>query len=110
MDDVFAAETERHFYAGESGAATKVKLLANVMVCVHKLIGAEVLNPAEKSGMEKEVVFKSKRCQFECLCQEGTAYDHSKASSKVELGHSVICSNTWLVPLPSRNKLERIHR
>jgi 3-hydroxyisobutyrate dehydrogenase-like beta-hydroxyacid dehydrogenase len=58
MADIFEAITEKHFYLGEFGTATKMKQLANVMVCVHNLIGAEILNLAEKSGMDKGTVFE----------------------------------------------------
>jgi 3-hydroxyisobutyrate dehydrogenase-like beta-hydroxyacid dehydrogenase len=58
MADIFEAITEKHFYVGEFGTATKMKQLANVMVCAHNLIGAEILNLAEKSGMDKRAVFE----------------------------------------------------
>jgi L-threonate 2-dehydrogenase len=49
---VFDAMAERHFYLGEFGAATKMKLIANAMVCVHNSIAAEALVLGERIGLD----------------------------------------------------------
>lgn len=49
---VFAGMTEQSFYLGEFGAATKMKLFANAMVCVHNAVSAEILNLASNSGVD----------------------------------------------------------
>ena len=49
---VFDAFTVRHFYLGEFGAATKMKLIANFMVCAHNLLGAEALNLGRAAGLD----------------------------------------------------------
>jgi 3-hydroxyisobutyrate dehydrogenase-like beta-hydroxyacid dehydrogenase len=48
----FGAFTARHFYLGGFGAATKMKLIANYMVCAHNLIGAEALNLGAAAGLD----------------------------------------------------------
>lgn len=48
----FAAFSARHFYLGAFGAATKMKLIANYMVCAHNLIGAEALNLGAAAGLD----------------------------------------------------------
>jgi 3-hydroxyisobutyrate dehydrogenase-like beta-hydroxyacid dehydrogenase len=50
---VFDAMAERHFMLGVFGAATKMKLIANTMVCVHNLMAAEALNIGERAGLSK---------------------------------------------------------
>jgi 3-hydroxyisobutyrate dehydrogenase-like beta-hydroxyacid dehydrogenase len=50
--DVFRGITERHFYLGEFGAATNMKLIANAMVCVHNLMAAEALNLGVRIGLD----------------------------------------------------------
>lgn len=49
---VFAAFTAKQFFLGPFGAATKMKLIANFMVCAHNLIGAEALNLGRASGLD----------------------------------------------------------
>lgn len=49
---VFDAFTARHFYLGEFGAATKMKLIANFLVCAHNLLGAEALNLGRAAGLD----------------------------------------------------------
>jgi 3-hydroxyisobutyrate dehydrogenase-like beta-hydroxyacid dehydrogenase len=49
---IFDAITDRHFYLGEFGAATKMKLIANMMVCVHDLVAAEALNFGKSVGLD----------------------------------------------------------
>lgn len=49
---VFDALAERHFYLGPFGAATKMKLIANFMVCAHNLIGAEALHLGRAAGLD----------------------------------------------------------
>lgn len=47
--DTFSAS---HFYLGDFGAASKMKLIANYMVCAHNLIGAEALNLGRAAGLD----------------------------------------------------------
>jgi putative dehydrogenase len=56
VEEVFAAITERCYYLGVFGTATRMKLFANAMVAVHNLMGAEILNLAQKSGVDPSVV------------------------------------------------------
>lgn len=49
---VFDAIADKHFYLGAFGAATKMKLIANVMVCVHDLMAAEALNLGRCAGLD----------------------------------------------------------
>jgi 3-hydroxyisobutyrate dehydrogenase-like beta-hydroxyacid dehydrogenase len=51
-EKLFDALAERHFYLGPFGAATKMKLIANVMVCVHDLMAAEALNFGRALGLD----------------------------------------------------------
>lgn len=44
----------RRFHLGPFGAATKMKLIANFMVCAHNLIAAEALNLGRASGLDPE--------------------------------------------------------
>ncbi|MBC2662775.1 NAD(P)-dependent oxidoreductase [Novosphingobium flavum] len=50
--DIFDALAGRHFFLGAFGAATKMKLIANFMVCAHNLIGAEALNLGRAAGLD----------------------------------------------------------
>ncbi len=49
---IFNAITDRHFYLGPFGAATKMKLVANLMVCVHNLMAAEALHLGKSVGLD----------------------------------------------------------
>ena len=49
---LFDALAERHFYLGAFGAATQMKLIANMMVCVHNLMAAEALALGERLGID----------------------------------------------------------
>jgi 3-hydroxyisobutyrate dehydrogenase-like beta-hydroxyacid dehydrogenase len=49
---IFDAITDKHFYLGPFGAATKMKLIANMMVCVHDLMAAEALNLGMAVGLD----------------------------------------------------------
>ncbi len=51
-DAIFDALADKHFYLGPFGAATKMKLIANVMVCVHDLMAAEALNLGRALGLD----------------------------------------------------------
>ncbi|WP_394846890.1 NAD(P)-dependent oxidoreductase [Pendulispora brunnea] len=51
---IFDAMAEQHFYVGEFGAATKMKLIANTMVCVHNLMTAEALNLGVHAGLDPQ--------------------------------------------------------
>jgi len=48
----FETFSTRHFYLGNFGAASKMKLIANYMVCAHNLIGAEALNLGRAVGLD----------------------------------------------------------
>ncbi len=52
LDPIFDAMAERHFYLGQFGAATKMKLIANAMVCVHNSIAAEALVLGKQIGLD----------------------------------------------------------
>ncbi len=49
---VFDALVDQHFFLGAFGAATKMKLIANMMVCVHDLMAAEALNLGRAAGLD----------------------------------------------------------
>lgn len=51
---VFDGIADRHFNLGPLGAATKMKLIANTMVCVHNLMAAEALNLGRLAGLSPE--------------------------------------------------------
>jgi 3-hydroxyisobutyrate dehydrogenase-like beta-hydroxyacid dehydrogenase len=51
---VFDAIAERHYYLGAFGAASKMKLIANTMVCVHNLMAAEALALGKQIGLDPE--------------------------------------------------------
>lgn len=48
----FNAFSARCFFLGPFGAATKMKLIANFMVCAHNLVGAEALNLGRAAGLD----------------------------------------------------------
>ena len=52
----FGTFSARCFFLGGFGAATKLKLIANYMVCAHNLVGAEALNLARRAGLDPEQV------------------------------------------------------
>lgn len=56
--DVFDAIAEKRFYLGAFGAATRLKLIANFMVCAHNLIGAEALTLARAAGLDLDQVIE----------------------------------------------------
>ena len=49
---VFDASFSKVFFLGDFGAATKMKLIANYMVCAHNLIGAEALTLGKAAGLD----------------------------------------------------------
>ncbi len=53
---VFEAMTNKRVNLGEFGAATKMKLLANMMVAIHNSVAGEVLNLARKAGIDPDEV------------------------------------------------------
>jgi 3-hydroxyisobutyrate dehydrogenase-like beta-hydroxyacid dehydrogenase len=55
---VFDGLADKHFYLGPLGAATKMKLIANTMVCVNNLIAAEALNLGARLGLSPEVMIE----------------------------------------------------
>ena len=57
-DPVFNAMAEEHFFLGEFGSATRLKLIANTMVCVHNLMAAEALNLGARAGLSPEAIVK----------------------------------------------------
>ncbi|MBR0755295.1 NAD(P)-dependent oxidoreductase [Bradyrhizobium jicamae] len=54
LKPVFDGIADRHFNLGPLGAATKMKLIANMMVCVHNLMAAEALNLGRLAGLSPE--------------------------------------------------------
>ena len=56
--DIFDGMADRCFYLGEFGSATKMKLLANMMVAIHNSVAGEVLNLAARIGVDPETVIK----------------------------------------------------
>ncbi len=57
-ETIFDAMAEEHFFLGEFGAATRLKLIANTMVCVHNLMAAEALNLGARAGLDPQMVVK----------------------------------------------------
>jgi len=51
---VFEAMTNKRVNLGKFGAATKMKLLANMMVAIHNSVAGEVLNLARKAGIDPD--------------------------------------------------------
>ena len=58
LQDIFEGMADRCFYLGEFGSATKMKLLANMMVAIHNSVAGEVLNLAARIGVDPETVIK----------------------------------------------------
>jgi 3-hydroxyisobutyrate dehydrogenase-like beta-hydroxyacid dehydrogenase len=58
MTSVFDAIAEKHFNLGPLGAATKMKLIANTMVCVHNLMAAEALNLGKRAGLSTDLMIE----------------------------------------------------
>jgi putative dehydrogenase len=56
---VFDAMVGKHLYLGEFGAASKMKLLNNMMVAIHNSVAAEVVNLALKSGLDPDLVVET---------------------------------------------------
>lgn len=56
LEPVFNGIADKHFYLGAQGAATKMKLIANTMVCVHNLMAAEALNLGKLAGLSPEMM------------------------------------------------------
>ena len=54
VQEVFEAMTNKRVNLGEFGAATKMKLLANMMVAIHNSVAGEVLNLARKAGIDPD--------------------------------------------------------
>lgn len=54
----FEAFTARYFYLGAFGAATRMKLIANAMVCAHNLIAAEALNLGRAVGLDPATIIE----------------------------------------------------
>lgn len=52
--EVFAGMAGKCFYLGEFGSATKMKLLANMMVAIHNSVAGEVLNLAARIGVDPD--------------------------------------------------------
>ena len=54
VQEVFEAMTNKRVSLGKFGAATKMKLLANMMVAIHNSVAGEVLNLARKAGIDPD--------------------------------------------------------
>lgn len=59
VESVFNGITNRHIYLGEFGMATKMKLIANTMVCVHNLMAAEALNLGRLAGLDPTLMIEA---------------------------------------------------
>ena len=57
--EVFEAMTNKRVNLGEFGAATKMKLLANMMVAIHNSVAGEVLNLARKADIDPDEAVKA---------------------------------------------------
>jgi len=57
--EVFEAMTNKRVNLGEFGAATKMKLLANMMVAIHNSVAGEVLNLARKVDIDPDEAVKA---------------------------------------------------
>lgn len=53
LTPVFDGLVDKHFYLGPFGAATRMKLIANLMVCVHDLMAAEALTLGARAGLDR---------------------------------------------------------
>ena len=58
LREVFNGMADTCFYLGEFGSATKMKLLANMMVAIHNSVGGEVLNLAARIGIDPDTAVK----------------------------------------------------
>lgn len=56
---LFDAIAVRHIDLGLFGAATRMKLIANTMVCVHNLMAAEALSLAAKAGIDPALAIEA---------------------------------------------------
>ena len=57
--EIFEAMTNKRVNLGEFGAATKMKLLANMMVAIHNSVAGEVLNLARKADIDPDEAIKA---------------------------------------------------
>jgi 3-hydroxyisobutyrate dehydrogenase-like beta-hydroxyacid dehydrogenase len=58
LKEVFDGMADTCFYLGKFGSATKMKLLANMMVAIHNSVGGEVLNLAARIGVDPDTAVK----------------------------------------------------
>jgi 3-hydroxyisobutyrate dehydrogenase-like beta-hydroxyacid dehydrogenase len=58
LQDVFDGMADRCFFLGEFGNATKMKLLANMMVAIHNSVAGEVLNLAARVGVDPDTAVR----------------------------------------------------
>ena len=58
IEPLFDAISGTHFYLGSFGAATKMKLIANTMVCVHNLMAAEALAFGARIGLDRATMIE----------------------------------------------------
>ena len=63
---VFDGFTSSHFYVGEVGNGSRMKILANYLVHVHTCAAAEVMVLGQKSGLDPNLI-------YEVLCQSAGA-------------------------------------
>ena len=59
VQDIFKAMTNKQVNLGEFGAATKMKLLANMMVAIHNSVAGEVLNLARKADIDPDEAIRA---------------------------------------------------
>jgi L-threonate 2-dehydrogenase len=58
LKPLFDAMTEEHHHVGTFGTATRLKLIANTMVCVHNLMAAEAINLAARQGIDAHLLLR----------------------------------------------------
>lgn len=59
LDPVFRGFSRSHYYAGEFGAGSKMKFIANLLVTIHNVSAAEAIVMAKRSGIDPALVVKA---------------------------------------------------
>jgi 3-hydroxyisobutyrate dehydrogenase-like beta-hydroxyacid dehydrogenase len=92
---VFTAMAKQHCYVGSFGSATRLKLIANTMVCVHNLMAAEALNLGARAGLAPELMLKvlgasaasSTTFQFKAPLMVSRAFEQGKGPFRHMFGY-----------------------
>jgi 3-hydroxyisobutyrate dehydrogenase-like beta-hydroxyacid dehydrogenase len=58
LEGVFNGMADLHFDLGKFGNATKMKIIANMMVCIHNLEAAEAINLGVKAGLDPQQMLR----------------------------------------------------